>query len=170
MTVLMKNPNAMEKVQEEIRSVVRDKRLVHEDDIENLPYLKAVVKETLRLYPIVPLVPKETIKACIIDGYEIQEKKFVWVNIWAIGRDPEYWENADEFMHERFLNTSIDFRGQEFGFIPFGSGRRVCEGASLAVANMEVALANLLYFFDWGTPPQQEIDTKASAVLSLPKR
>ncbi|XP_047948773.1 6,7,8-trihydroxycoumarin synthase-like [Salvia hispanica] len=170
MTALMKNLNAMEKVQEEIRSVVREKRLVHEDDIENLPYLKAVVKETLRLYPIVPLVPKETIKACIIDGYEIREKTFVWVNIWAIGRDPEYWENADEFIPERFLNTSIDFRGQEFGFIPFGSGRRVCVGASLAVANMEVALANLLYSFDWETPPEREIDTKASTGFLLHKK
>lgn len=173
MTALMKNPNATKKVQEEIRSLGRKKTLIDEDDIENLPYLKAVVKETLRLYPPIPLIPKETTKQCIVDGYEIQEKTFVLVNTWAIGRDPEYWENADDFLPERFLNTSIDCKGQDFGFIPFGSGRRICVGIGLAVANMEVALANLLYFFNWEIPhgkTEEDIDTDASIGLVLHKK
>ncbi|KAH6816157.1 hypothetical protein C2S51_020977 [Perilla frutescens var. frutescens] len=173
MTALMKNPSAMKKVQEEIRSLVGNKRSVDEDDIEKLPYLKAVVKETLRLYPPVPFTPKETTEACIIDGYEIDAKTFVLVNTWAIGRDPEYWENPDEFLPERFLNTSFDFKGQDFGFIPFGSGRRICPGAPLAIANMEMALAKLLYFFNWEIPngmTKEDIDTDSSAGIILHKK
>lgn len=174
MTALVKNPRAMKKVQEEMRNnLVGKRRFVDEDDIENLPYLKAVAKETLRLYPTVPVIPKETTESCIVDGYEIQAKTLVLVNIWAIGRDHEYWENADEFLPERFLNTNIDCRGQEFGFIPFGSGRRMCPGMPLAMANMEVALANLLYFFNWEIPDaktEQDIDTDASVGLILHKK
>lgn len=149
------------------------KGFVGEDDIEKLPYLKAVVKETLRLYPAVPLIPKPVTEACIIDGYEIEAKTFVLVNMWAIGRDPELWENADEFLPERFLNTSLDFKGQQFEYIPFGSGRRICPGASLAIANMEVALANLVYFFNWETPHgnrEKDIDTDTSVGLVLHKK
>ncbi|KAH6816189.1 hypothetical protein C2S51_021009 [Perilla frutescens var. frutescens] len=173
MTALIKNPNAMKKVQEEIRSLVGKERLIDEDDVENLPYLKAVVKEILRLYPSIPLIPKQTIEACIINGYNIEAKTFVFVNTWAIGRDPEYWENADEFLPDRFLNTSFDYKGRDLRFIPFGSGRRICPGASLAIANMEVALANLLYFFDWEIPngkTEQDIDTDASMGIVLHKK
>lgn len=173
MTAMMKKPSIMKRAQHEIRSLVGKKGSVDEDDIEKLPYLKAVVKESLRLYPPVPLVPKETTGPCIIDGFEIQAKTFVFVNTWAIGRDREYWENADEFLPERFLNTKLDFRGQEFGFIPFGSGRRICPGASLAVATIEVALANLLYSFDWEIPhgkKEEDIDTDTSTGLVLRKK
>ncbi|KAH6770219.1 hypothetical protein C2S52_015022 [Perilla frutescens var. hirtella] len=108
LTALMKKPSAMKKVQHEIRT--------------------AVVKETMRLYPAIPLVPKETTDNSNINGYEIQPKTLVFVNIWAICRDPDYWENPDEFLPERFLNSTIDFKGQHFRFIAFGQGRRTCPG------------------------------------------
>ncbi|KAJ0024127.1 hypothetical protein Pint_09095 [Pistacia integerrima] len=150
MTYLMKNPRIMKKVQEEIRSVVGNKGFVDEDDVQDLPYLKAVVKETMRLQPTVPfLVPRETIEKCIIEGYEIPAKTLVLVNTWAIGRDPEAWENPEEFYPERFIGSSIDFKGQHFELIPFGAGRRVCPGLYMGIATVDLALANLLFKFDW---------------------
>ncbi|KAL0414176.1 UNVERIFIED_CONTAM: cytochrome [Sesamum radiatum] len=114
---------------------------------------KAIVKETLRLFPPAPLsVPRLTTKASIVDGYEIEPDTIVYVNVWAIGRDSDFWENPDEFLPERFLNSNVDFKGQDFGFLPFGSGRRVCPGMALGIAEVEVALANLLYSFDWDLP------------------
>ena len=106
MTALMKNPTVLKKVQEEVRTLVGKKGKVYEDDIHSLPYLKAMIKETLRLYPPAPLlVPHETIQRCVIDGYDIEPKTVVYVNAWAIARDPESWENPEE------LGNDIDFRG-----------------------------------------------------------
>nr|XP_027093481.1 cytochrome P450 71A1-like [Coffea arabica] len=121
---MMKKPTVMRKVQAEIRGIIGKKQMLDEDDVQNLPYLKAVVKETFRLYPALPLlVPRETIAKCTIDGYEIQPETLVYVNAWGIARDPEYWENPDEFLPERFLNSTLDVNGQDFHLIPFGAGR-----------------------------------------------
>ena len=155
MTYLMMHPRVMKKVQEEIRSLVGgNKSFVDEDDVQQLHYLKAVVKEAMRLQPPVPLlVPRETTEKCMVDGYEIPAKTLVYVNAWAIGRDPEAWENPEEFNPERFVDRSIDFKGQNFEFIPFGAGRRICPGMHLGIATVDLALANLLYKFDWEMPP-----------------
>ncbi|CAL0324608.1 unnamed protein product [Lupinus luteus] len=112
MTALIKNPRVMKKVQEEIRKLGGKKDFIGEDDIKNLSYLKAVIKETLRLYLPAPLlVPREASEDCIIDGYQIQAKTIVYVNIWAIQRDSEVWEDPEEFYPERFLESFIDFKG-----------------------------------------------------------
>jgi len=104
MTTLMRNPRAMKKVQTEIRQSIGKKGIVNEDDIQNMPYLKAVIKETLRLYPSAPLLlPRESMKKSILEGYEIESGTTIYVNFWAIARDPEIWENSNEFIPERFL-------------------------------------------------------------------
>lgn len=174
MTALMQNPDIREKVQAEIRQLVRKKGIVDEDDIQQLPYLKAVIKETLRFYPPAPLlVPRETIQECTIDGYQIQPNSVVYFNAWAIGRDPENWKSPDEFLPERFLDSNTDYKGQEFEFIPFGAGRRGCPGVSMGMATVELALANLLYSFDWELPSgmnKEDIDTEGSAGLAMHKK
>ncbi|KAK6146362.1 hypothetical protein DH2020_020231 [Rehmannia glutinosa] len=174
MTALMKAPKVMQKVQAEIRNLIGKKGKVDEDDLPNLPYLKAVINETFRLYPPAPmLVPRETIEKCTLDGYEIQPKTVVYVNAWAVARDPEYWENPHEFLPERFLNTNIEVKGQDYGVIPFGSGRRICPGMSMGLANVELTLANLLYSFDWEMPPgikAQEIDMDVLPGITMHKK
>ncbi|XVF82310.1 hypothetical protein PTKIN_Ptkin16aG0036100 [Pterospermum kingtungense] len=153
MTFLMKNPRCKKIVQEEVRSLIGKKGFVDEDDIQGLPYLKAVIKETFRLQTTVPLlVPRETIKECNIGGYTIPAKTLVFVNAWAVGRDPEAWENHEEFYPERFIGSSIDYKGLDFELIPFGAGRRGCPGIYMGIATVELALANLLYKFDWDIP------------------
>ncbi|XP_044512053.1 cytochrome P450 83B1-like [Mangifera indica] len=174
MTLLMKNPRVMKKVQEEIRSEVGNKGFVDEDDVQNLPYFKAVVKETMRLQPTVPfLVPRETIEKCVIKGYEIPPKTLVLVNAWAIGRDPEAWEKPEEFYPERFIGSSIDFKGQHFELIPFGAGRRICPGLYMGIATVDLALSNLLYKFDWEMVPgrkKEDLDFDVLPGITMHKK
>ncbi|KAH9715897.1 hypothetical protein WN944_022658 [Citrus x changshan-huyou] len=153
MTNLMRNPATMKKAQEEVRSVAKNKGFVDEDDLETLQYLKAVLKETFRLQPPVPLIPRSTTEECVVDGHKIEAKTLAYVNTLAIGRDSEVWDKPDEFIPERFIGTDcVDFQGQHFQLLPFGSGRRICPGISMAMRTLELALANLLYKFDWKMP------------------
>ncbi|GAV84819.1 p450 domain-containing protein [Cephalotus follicularis] len=152
MSEMVKNPSVMEKAQVEVRKVFDGKRNVEEAQIHELKYLKSVIKETLRLHPPIPLIPRECRESCCISGYQIPVRAKVTVNTWAIGRDPRYWSEAERFYPERFLDSSVDFKGTDFGYIPFGAGRRICPGISFALHNIELPLAQLLYHFDWELP------------------
>ncbi|XP_057780753.1 6,7,8-trihydroxycoumarin synthase-like [Salvia miltiorrhiza] len=154
LTALMKKPSSMKKVQAEVRQLAGKKEMIDEEDIEKLPYLRAVVKETMRLFPPAPLLlPRETTKKCSINGYEIEGGSMVYINAWAIARDPATWENADEFLPERFLSADhLDVRGQNPEVIPFGFGRRGCPGIGIAMSEIELALANVLCKFEWELP------------------
>ncbi|GMJ05447.1 RED ELONGATED 1, SUPERROOT 2, ALTERED TRYPTOPHAN REGULATION 4, RUNT 1, cytochrome P450, family 83 [Hibiscus trionum] len=159
MSYLMKNSKCLKRTQDEVRNLIGKKGFLKEDDIQSLTYLQAVIKETFRLQPIVPLlVPRETLRKCSIDGYEVPAKSLVFVNAWAIGRDPEAWENAKEFCPERFIGSSINYKGQHFELIPFGAGRRNCPGMRMGVATVELALANLIYKFDWEMPTGMNVE------------
>ncbi|KAL0368708.1 UNVERIFIED_CONTAM: cytochrome [Sesamum calycinum] len=173
MTALMKAPHVMKKVQIEIRELVGTKGQVDEVDIQNLPYLRAVINETLRLYPPVPLLPRETMENCILAGYKIQPKSMVYVNAWAIARDPEYWEDPHTFFPDRFLNSDVDIKGHHFGVLPFGSGRRICPGMFMGLANVELTVANLVYCFDWEVQSgmqEHDIDTDALPGITVLKK
>jgi cytochrome P450 len=155
---LMRHPTVMKKVQEEVRRVVGNKSKVEENDINEMHYLKCVVKESLRLHPATPLMaPRETISSVNLNGYDIPEKTMVFVNSWAIQRDPKNWENPEEFMPERFENNIVNFIGQDFQFIPFGFGRRGCPGMHFGVTTVEYVLASLLYWFNWKLPTETNL-------------
>ncbi|BAT88525.1 hypothetical protein VIGAN_05204300 [Vigna angularis var. angularis] len=153
MAEMMKNSRVMKKAQAEVREVFKLKGRVDENCINELKYLKLVVKETLRLHPPVPLLlPRECGQTCEIHGYNIPAKSKVIVNAWAIGRDSNYWTEPERFHPERFIDSSIDYKGNNFEYIPFGAGRRICPGITFASRVMELALAMLLYHFDWRLP------------------
>ncbi|KAL2946311.1 hypothetical protein AAZX31_20G006500 [Glycine max] len=153
MAEMIKNPRAMNKAQLEVREVFDMKGMVDEICIDQLKYLKSVVKETLRLHPPAPLLlPRECGQTCEIHGYHIPGKSKVIVNAWTIGRDPNYWTEAERFHPERFFDSSIDYKGTNFEYIPFGAGRRICPGITLGLINVELTLAFLLYHFDWKLP------------------
>ncbi|CAN0872245.1 Cytochrome P450 83B1 [Linum grandiflorum] len=169
MTYLMKNPITMRKAQEEKRG------FVNEEDTQKLSYLKAVVKETMRLQPSVPImVPRESTESCNLGGYDIPAKTVVYINAWAIGRDTEAWgHNAEEFKPERFIGKSIDVRGLDFELIPFGAGRRICPGIHMGLSTVELSLANLLYAFDWEMPvgmKSEDLDMEVLPGITMHKK
>ncbi|PAN04407.1 hypothetical protein GQ55_1G062900 [Panicum hallii var. hallii] len=162
MSELVRNPNVMQKAQAEVRGKLQGKPMVTEDDLADLRYTKLIIKETLRLHPVVPLlVPRECREPCKVMGYDVPKGTTVFVNVWAINRDPRYWDDAATFRPERFEAGTVDFKGTDFEYTPFGAGRRMCPGMAFAQASMELVLAALLYHFDWELPggmPPDELD------------
>ncbi|XP_022725705.1 cytochrome P450 71B37-like [Durio zibethinus] len=153
MAELCRKPRLMKKAQDEVRSIVGKKGRVTESDLDQLQYLKMVIKETLRLHPPAPLlIAREAMSQFKINGYNIYPKTVIQINAWAIARDPKYWNNPEEFSPERFIDSSVDFKGQHFEFLPFGGGRRGCPGLYMGTVTSELLLANLLYCFDWKLP------------------
>ncbi|KAJ7963659.1 Cytochrome P450 [Quillaja saponaria] len=171
MSEILSKPRVMEEAQAEVRRVFDKKGYVDEADFDQLKYLKAIVKETLRLHPPLPLIlPRESGERCEINGYEIPAKTRVIINAWAIGRDPNYWTEAEKFKPERFLDNLIDYSGIDFEFIPFGAGRRICPGMTFGIANVELPLAKLLYHFDWKLPngmKPEDLDVSESQILAV---
>lgn len=153
MSELIRKPHLMTKLQDEVRKNTTT-QMVSEDDLNNMPYLKAVVKETLRLHPPVPLLlPRLSMAQCNANGYTIPANTRVIINVWALGRDAKCWENSEEFMPERFMDSgdtidNVDFKGTDFQFLPFGAGRRICPGMNFGMASVELMLSNLMYCFD----------------------
>ena len=169
---LINRPDVFDKVRDEIKSVVGS-RLVEESDIPNLPYLQAVVKETLRLYPSVPVSTRECRETCKIKGFDIPEKTMVAINLYSIMRDPELWDDPTEFRPERFLSVSSnEKKGQNFNYVPFGSGRRRCPGSMLASGLLNISVAALVQCFDWkvcedGDDGANKVNMEVGAGMSL---
>lgn len=175
MTELIRNPIVMRKAQESIRTTLGPKReRITEEDLGKVEYLNHIIKETFRLHPALPfVVPRETMSHIKIQGYDIPPKTQIQLNVWTIGRDPKRWTDPEEFSPERFANSSVDFRGQHFDLLPFGSGRRICPGMPMAIATVELALINLLYFFDWSMPDGmkgEDIDMEEAGNISIVKK
>uniref|UniRef100_A0A0E0QWV3 Cytochrome P450 n=1 Tax=Oryza rufipogon TaxID=4529 RepID=A0A0E0QWV3_ORYRU len=139
MTELMRNPTVMSKAQDEVREVFKWKKMF-------------VIKETVRLHTPGPLFMRECQEQCQVMGYDVPKGTKFLLNLWSISRDPKYWDDPETFKPERFENDARDFKGNDFEFIPFGAGRRMCPGMLFGLANIELALANLLFYFDWSLP------------------
>ncbi|KAK9938211.1 hypothetical protein M0R45_014964 [Rubus argutus] len=174
MSELLRNPRVMKKLQNEVRGIVGNRADITEDDLAEMHYLKAVIKETFRLYPPLPLLfPRMSNQDVKINGYNIKANTQVMVNIWAIGRDPKLYTNPEIYEPERFLNSAIDYKGNDFELIPFGSGRRSCPGMQFAIAVEEIVLANIVHKFDWALPNgarAEDLDMTESAGLSAHRK
>ncbi|KAJ3683482.1 hypothetical protein LUZ60_013709 [Juncus effusus] len=153
MSELMRNPRVMEKAQKEVRETLKGKTKIEDTDLNELNYLKLVVKEALRIHPPVPmLIPRVCKETCQVTGYTIKAGTRVFVNAWAMGRDPKYWDEPETFRPERFEGNGMDFKGASFEYLPFGSGRRVCPGMIFGLSSVDMVLAQMLYYFDWSLP------------------
>ncbi|XP_037439533.1 trimethyltridecatetraene synthase-like [Triticum dicoccoides] len=154
MSELLRRPDAAAAATEELDRVVGRSRWVEESDLAHLPYIDAVVKETMRLHPVGPLlVPHMAREDTLVAGYNVPAGARVLVNVWAIARDPASWpDRPDEFRPERFAGSAVDVRGQHFELLPFGAGRRICPAYGLAMKVIGAGLANLLQGFAWRLP------------------
>jgi cytochrome P450 len=171
---LLKKPEVIAKATEELDRVIGRGRWVTEKDMPSLPYVDAIVKETMRLHPVAPLlVPRLAREDTTVAGYDIPAGTRVLVSVWSIGRDPELWDAPEEFMPERFLGSKLDVKGQDYELLPFGSGRRMCPGYSLGLKVIQVSLANLLHGFTWSLPggmTKEELSMEEIFGLSTPRK
>ncbi|MBA0685266.1 hypothetical protein Goari_012937, partial [Gossypium aridum] len=135
-----------------------------------LVYLDAVIKETLRLHPVAPLllphVPSET---TIIGGYTIPKGCRVFINAWAMQRDLELWDDPLRFQPERFLATDINYRDNNFRYLPFGSGRRMCVGISMAKKMAALLVGSLVHSFEWRLSEETKLNLEDKFGLVLKK-
>jgi cytochrome P450 len=170
---LLKNPRVMKKVQNELEIVVGMKRKVEESDLIKLEYLDMVIKESLRLHPVAPLlVPHQSLEDCMVEDFFIPKKSRVIVNAWSIMRDPNAWIDPERFWPERFEGSNIDVRGHDFQLIPFGSGRRGCPGLQLGLTVIRLVVAQLVHYFDWKLPNHMlpsDLDMTEEFGLTMPR-
>ncbi|CAN6165200.1 unnamed protein product [Urochloa humidicola] len=155
MSELLRHPDAMAAATAELDRVVGRERWVTERDLSDLPYIDAVVKETMRLHPVGPLlVPHHAREHTVVAGYDVPAGARVLVNVWAIARDPASWPDAPgEFRPERFIGgAGVDVRGAHFELLPFGAGRRICPAVDLAMKLVAAGVANLVQGFAWRLP------------------
>lgn len=176
MAELMQNPNDMCRLQEELADVVTLDRPVDENDLNKLPFLKCVIKETLRLHPPFTLIHHETVHDCEIAGFFLPARSRILINVWAIGHDESVWRDAGAFRPARFMPggeaTALDFKGSCFEFLPFGSGRRSCPGMNLGLYQLELAVAQLAHCFTWELPGDMkpgELDMGDVAGFTAPR-
>ncbi|CAN6182221.1 unnamed protein product [Urochloa humidicola] len=176
MALLLKHPDKMKEVQAELAASLGSKDFVEESDLDRFPYLHAVVKETLRLQPPAPLIPRKVVvDGMSLGGFSVPIGTYVLVNLWAIGRDTAVWPRPGEFVPERFLGEqAADFRSLDFAYKPFGAGRRMCPGLDFASRLVPLLLASILHKIEWRLPAgmaPEDVDLKDrySMVLELAK-
>ncbi|KAL6650233.1 hypothetical protein ACP70R_009158 [Stipagrostis hirtigluma subsp. patula] len=171
---LLKNPKCLVMASEELDRVVGRDRLVSERDLPHLPYIEAILKETMRVHPAAPvLAPHVAHEDVSMGGYDIPAGTTVFINVWSIGRDPVAWDAPDEFHPEWFMVNKVDVRGHDFELLPFGSGRRMCPGYSLALKVMLLSIANLVHAFEWRLPDgttEEELDMEEVFLLAMPRK
>ncbi|MCL7039080.1 hypothetical protein MKW94_030590 [Papaver nudicaule] len=169
MSLLLNHPQVLQKAKEELDTQIGKTRQVDDSDIPNLPYIQAIIKETMRLYPAGPLIERRTMEDCEVGGYHVQAGTRLIVNVWKMQRDGSvYKDDPLEFRPDRFLtcNAGVDLKGQHYELIPFGAGRRICPGVSFAVQLMHLVLARLLHEFDITTVgPEAKVDMAESGGL-----
>ena len=171
LAMLLTNTDKMELVQNELTKVIGNQECVDISNLPNLPYLSDVIKETMRMHPVSPLlVPHRLRQSCKLLGYDILADTQVFVNVWAIGHDPNVWDNPLKFWPERFLDSGKTSAIKEnFSFLPFGLGKRICSRLPLAIFNVEFVLASLLHSFKWKACREQKLGELFGTIPKLEK-
>ncbi|KAL5984797.1 hypothetical protein ACLOJK_038633 [Asimina triloba] len=172
LSLLLNHRDKLRRVQEEMDEHVGRDRNVDESDIPKLAYLQAVVKESMRLYPPAPMSgPHQAVEDCYVGGYRIRAGTVLLVNLWKMHRDPRIWSDPEKFLPERFLtqHAHVDGRGSHFEYLPFGSGRRMCPGITMALQIVHLTLARLLHGFDLRTPGDVPVDMTEGTGMTVQK-
>uniref|UniRef100_A0A0A0KEB6 Trans-cinnamate 4-monooxygenase n=1 Tax=Cucumis sativus TaxID=3659 RepID=A0A0A0KEB6_CUCSA len=160
---LVNHPEIQRKLRNELDTVLGPGVPITEPDTQKLPYLQAVVKETLRLRMTIPLlVPHMNLHDAKLAGYDIPAESKILVNAWWLANNPANWKNPEEFRPERFLEeeSKVEANGNDFKYLPFGAGRRSCPGIILALPILGITIGRLVQNFELLPPPgQSKLDT-----------
>lgn len=166
MANLVKYPDIQEKLFTEIKGVVGEtEREVKEDDLQKMPYLKAVILESLRRHPPAQfLLPHAVKEEIVVDGFLFPKNASINCTVGDVGWDSKIWDDPMAFKPERFLNREedgvevFDLTGsREIKMMPFGAGRRICPGLGLALLHLEYFVANLIWNYEWNAADGDEI-------------
>lgn len=155
---LIANPEVLRKARDEIDNHVGNSRLISETDLASIPYLHAIINESLRLGFVRILPARESSEDCTVGGYFVPKGTQLLVNAWAVHSDPDVWKEPDRFEPDRFLESEQEKGG--FKFIAFGLGRRVCPGEGLGMRVMELTLGTLIQCFDWEVVKSDTLNKK----------
>ncbi|CAI9766993.1 unnamed protein product [Fraxinus pennsylvanica] len=171
MAELVLHPEVQRKLQDELDGAVGDRNIT-DADTAKLPFLQAVIKETLRLHPPGPLLSwarLSTADVHLSNGMVVPANTTAMVNMWSITHDSEFWKDPLEFRPERFVasqgGTDLDVRGGDLRLAPFGAGRRVCPGKNLGLVTVALWVAKLVLHFNWAEDKANLVDL--SEVLKL---
>ncbi|KAL1223159.1 Cytochrome P450 81D1 [Cardamine amara subsp. amara] len=159
---MLNHPEILKKARDEIDTTIGLDRLVEESDVSNLPYLQNIVSETLRLYPAGPLIPHVASEDCKVAGYDMPRGTMLLVNVWAIHRDPEVWDDPESFKPERF-----EREGETQKLMTFGLGRRACPGSELAQRLVSLTLGSLIQCFEWERIGEEEVDMTEGGGITM---
>lgn len=166
MSLLLNHPHVLQTAKAELETKVGHHRLINEEDMSNLPYLRNIILETFRLFPAAPLLlPHKPSEDCRIGEYDVPCGTIVFINAWAIHRDPEVWEDPMCFKPERFEGKEVE----PHKLMPFGMGRRACPGSGLAQRVVGVALGSMIQCFEWERVSAEEVDLTEGIGLTMPK-
>ncbi|XP_064639769.1 sterol 26-hydroxylase, mitochondrial-like [Lineus longissimus] len=165
--LLANHPEKQQQLREEVDSVVPAGQPITEEHLQSLPYLKAVFKETLRMYPTVPVYGKVTEEELEIGGYRIPAKTMINVVCCAMGRDPNLFEEPEAFKPERWLKENRE-EIHPFSSLPFGHGRRSCVGRRIAELQMYLLMTKLMQSFEIEQVADRPIEAKVK-LLMFPK-
>ncbi|XP_048332267.2 cytochrome P450 81D1-like [Ziziphus jujuba] len=168
LSLLLNHPEVLKKAQAEIEYQVGHERLVDESDMTQLPYLQSIIKETLRMYPLAPLLlPHLAASECMVGGFHIPAGTTLFVNAWAIQNDPNVWEEPERFKPERFEEEEEQGTRNGLRLMPFGSGRRGCPGEGLAMRVVGLVLGSLIQCFYWERPTIEKVDMTKGTGFNL---
>lgn len=140
--LLSNAPWASLRIRQEARGVLGGRAATHED-VASLPYTRAVIEETLRLYPPVPLLAREAMQDTQVNGVDVPRGSLMMVVPWLLHRNPKLWSEPDRFLPERF----IDDQPQRYSYVPFSIGPRVCTGQQFGLVESIICLATLAQDF-----------------------
>ncbi|KAL6642947.1 hypothetical protein ACP70R_021128 [Stipagrostis hirtigluma subsp. patula] len=159
MAELVRHPSVQARLRAEVDAAVGAGGCPTDADVARMPYLQAVVKETLRAHPPGPLLSwarLATADVPLSNGMVVPAGTTAMVNMWAITHDAAVWADPEAFAPERFLpsegGADVDVRGGDLRLAPFGAGRRVCPGKNLGLATVGLWVARLVHAFEWALP------------------
>lgn len=166
---MVMHPEIQAKAKSEIDNVVGKTRTVSDSDLQNLPYLSAIVKETLRVHPPGPLLSwaRLAIHDTHVGEHFIPAGTTAMVNMWAITHSTDIWPEAEVFKPERFLEEDVPILGTDLRLAPFGAGRRVCPGKAMGLATVQLWLAQMLQSFNWHNAAGDDHGVDLSECLKL---